>query len=82
MWRNDWYFLYRLQNEYHRELIQEAEKSRLIKIAKGIQVKRPPLYAQPLLWLGHRMMALGYNLLKRYGTVSAEYPTCTLPITK
>jgi len=28
------------------------------------------------------MMALGYSVLKRYGTVSGEYPASTLPVTK
>ena len=77
MWRNDWNLLYHMQYEHHLELIREADLSRLIQTTNKVVVKRPALYKRLFLWLGRQMIALGTNLLKRFGPVPCDLTTST-----
>jgi len=80
-WFND-QLLYQLWKEHHQDLIQEAEKERLIRYALSGRVIHSPFYKQTLCWLGRRLMAWGYNLLKRYEVEPGDRSISTLMWTK
>ncbi len=70
MWQNSWYSLHQMQNEHHQNCLKEVEKDRLIHLALSTQAKPTNFYAQPLCWLGRRLVTWGYSLLKHYGTIA------------
>lgn len=78
---NDQHFC-QLQNLYHQDLIQEAEKEGLIRYALSSRVKHASFYKRTLCWLGHRLIAWGHNLLKRYEAMPSDLSASTLDLAK
>ena len=73
---------YQFLKERHQDLIREAEKERLIRYALSGRLKHPPIYKRTLCWLGHRLIAWGDNLLKRFEAEPGDLSTSTLMLTK
>ena len=76
------HLLYQLQKEHHQELIRETEKERMIRDALFGQVTHASFYRRPLCWLGHRLIAWVYNLLKRYEAMPSDLSDSTLNLAK
>jgi hypothetical protein len=60
-----------LMGQRHKELLKDAERYRLISLAKRHQVRTFPYYARSLAWLGSRMCSWGNLLESRFGDQSA-----------
>jgi hypothetical protein len=74
--------LYQLQKQYHQDLIREAEKERLIRYALSGRVKHASFFKRTFCWLGHRLIACGHNLLKRYEAIPSDLSASTLDLAK
>ena len=80
MWQNDWYLLYRMQNEYRLDLIREADLSRLLTTSRVYVPRRPALYKRFFYWIGRLMITLGTHLTKRFEPVPNDLCACSSTI--
>ena len=55
------------QQEHYQDMLREAEKTRLVRLARAEQPAGPGLAPRGLAWLGRRLVQWGQNLEERYG---------------
>jgi hypothetical protein len=68
-----------VRQEHDKELLQEAERERLIRAAGLQQPGNWKLYRRVVDWIGAQMISWGYKL-QRYGAEpSACAPSCRVP---
>jgi len=58
--------------QHQQDLLREAAQMRLVAEANAQQSKRA-LHAPALAWLGEQLVAWGWRLRVRYGTVEHEH---------
>ena len=64
------------QQERYDDLLHEAERERLFHRASTDRKRLARLYAQILVWLGHRLVDWGWRLQARRGAVAAAVRPC------
>jgi hypothetical protein len=59
------------ERERYRDLLRQAEQHRLVQLARAEHGPRNRFYYRALAWLGHRLIAWGARLQRRYGEPQA-----------
>jgi len=65
----DWRAIIVVQQERRQELLREAERHRLVRQAMAARETRDGIHYRILTGLGHRLVAWGCFLERRYGAV-------------
>lgn len=72
MYGNNYYAIEKNQEQYHQDLIEQANIERLLRLARSSRSAPAPLHRKALCWLGRQLIAWGYSLAKGGEAIPGE----------